>query len=375
MIPIQNIYYMLSYAFQTLNEQGYKRLATEEFHNVADLCSAILCQGVSQQIKRGLGREYIVCSESLSSPRGKLEIAESIKTQSLQRKQLVCTYDDFSVNSYMNRIVKSTMMLLLKNNIDTKRKKLIRKLLVYFSDVESLDIYNINWNIQYNRNNQTYHMLISICWLVVKGLLQTTSDGSTKLMDFFDEQRMCRLYEKFILEFYRKEYDDIEADSPRIDWQVDDGFIDLLPVMQSDIVLKKDDKMLIIDAKYYSHSTQVQYDKHTLHSNNLYQIFTYVKNKAFELTEKGVTVSGLLLYAKTDEDIVPDNEYRMSGNMIGARTLDLNMEFEGIKEQLDLIAEKYLYSRAKVRREIAGSLLGAVPYDITFEQSRNLRKF
>ena len=333
---------MLSYAFQTLNEQGYKRLATEEFHNVADLCSAILCQGVSQQIIYDDKMQIVTFNgqqlSNVPAVNGKLEIAESIKTKSMLRKQLVCTYDDFSVNSYMNRIVKSTMMLLLKNNIDTKRKKLIRKLLVYFSDVESLDIYNINWNIQYNRNNQTYHMLISICWLVIKGLLQTTSVGSTKLMDFFDEQRMCRLYEKFILEFYRKEYDDIEADSPRIDWQVDDGFIDMLPVMQSDIVLKKDNKILIIDAKYYSHSTQVQYDKHTLHSNNLYQIFTYVKNKAFELTEKGVTVSGLLLYAKTDEDIVPDNEYRMSGNMIGAITLDLNMEFEGIKKQLESIA-------------------------------------
>ena len=45
-------------------------------------------------------------------------------------------------------------------------------------------------------------MLISICYLVVKGLLQTQSDGTIKLMDFLDEQRMHRLYEKFILERY-----------------------------------------------------------------------------------------------------------------------------------------------------------------------------
>ena len=38
MIRIQNIYYMLSYAFQVLNEQGYKQVATEEFDNVAELC-------------------------------------------------------------------------------------------------------------------------------------------------------------------------------------------------------------------------------------------------------------------------------------------------------------------------------------------------
>ena len=83
MIPIRNIYYMLSYAFQVLNEQGYKNLATEQFDNVAELCAAILSKGVSQQLKRGLGREYIERSESLSSLRGRIEVSESIKTQSM----------------------------------------------------------------------------------------------------------------------------------------------------------------------------------------------------------------------------------------------------------------------------------------------------
>lgn len=39
-----------------------------------------------------------------------------------------------------------------------------------------------------------------------KGLIQTTTDGQTKPMDFFDKQRMRRIYEKFILEYYRKEH-------------------------------------------------------------------------------------------------------------------------------------------------------------------------
>ena len=106
----------------------------------------------------------------------------------------------------MNRIIKSTVELLLRSDISKARKKELRKLMVYFGDVEPIDLYTVNWNIQYNRNNQTYRLLISICYLVVKGLLQTNSDGSTRLMDFIDEQRMCRLYEKFILEYYRKEY-------------------------------------------------------------------------------------------------------------------------------------------------------------------------
>ncbi len=59
MIRIQNVYYMLSYAFQVLNEQGYRQVATEEFENVTELCASILIKGLSSQIKRGLGKEYI----------------------------------------------------------------------------------------------------------------------------------------------------------------------------------------------------------------------------------------------------------------------------------------------------------------------------
>ena len=342
MIPIKNIYYMLSYAFQILNEQGYKNLATEDFDNAGDLCAAILIRGITYQLKRGLGREYISETDTISAIRGKIEITESIKNQSMIRSQMVCTYDEFSVDSPLNQIIKSTVMLLLKADISKSRKKELRKLMVYFNDVSVVDVRSISWAINYNRNNQTYRLLITVCYLVVKGLLQSKSDGSVKMMDFLDEQRMCHLYEKFILGYYKKHYSPrITASASQIEWALDDGISNMLPTMQSDIMLsyKKGDidKTLIIDAKYYAHTTQVQYDVHTLHSNNLYQVFTYVKNKA----TKGGEVSGMLLYAKTDEEIYPNNEYHMSGNKITVRTLDLNCDFEEIAAQLDSIAKNH----------------------------------
>ena len=342
MIPIKNLYYMLSYAFQILNEQGYKKLATEEFDNAGDLCAAILIRGISNQLKRGLGREYISETETIAAIRGKIEINESIKNQTMIRNQMTCTYDEFSVDSALNRIIKSTVMLLIKSDISKQRKKELRKLMVFFADVSLVDVHAINWSVNYDRNNQTYRLLITICHLVVKGLIQTKSDGSVKMMDFLDEQRMCHLYEKFILEYYKKHYyPQITASASQIAWALDDGIGTMLPTMQSDIMLYQkqgdNNKTLIIDAKYYAHTTQVQYDVHTLHSNNLYQIFTYVKNKA----TKGGEVAGMLLYAKTDEEIYPNNEYQMSGNTITVRTLDLNLPFEEIAVQLDGIAQNY----------------------------------
>jgi 5-methylcytosine-specific restriction enzyme subunit McrC len=81
------------------------------------------------------------------------------------------------------------------------------------------------------------------------------------------------------------------------------------------------------------------YNTRTLHSHNMYQIFTYVKNMD---TANSGSVSGVLLYAKTDEEIVPDNEYIMSGNRICVKTLDLNTEFTNIDEQLNALAEGML---------------------------------
>lgn len=341
MIPIRNIYYMLSYAFQVLNEQGYRKIATEQFHNVADLCAAILIKGISSQLKRGLGQEYVSKTETLSALRGKIAVSESIKTMTMLRNQMVCTYDEFSVNSRMNQIIKATVKLLMYANISKERKKELKKQMLFFGEVTEIDLNTIDWNIRYDRNNQTYKMLISICYLVVKGLLQTKSDGTVCLMDVLDEQRMCRLYEKFILEYYRKEHPEITANASQISWQLDNNINDLLPVMQTDIMLGRGNRILIVDAKYYSHTMQKQLDTYSIHSGNLYQIFTYVKNKEVELADKPHVVSGLLLYAKTDETLLPNQTYQMSGNKISVKTLDLDCDFEKIAEHLDAIVEEF----------------------------------
>ena len=337
MIRIQNIYYMLAYAFQILDQQGYAGCATEAFENIADLLSAILVKGVEIQIKRGLGRAYTEETQPLSGLRGKISITESLKQQTLIQ-QLVCTYDVFSVDSYMNRILKTTMELLLRADLPRARKKKLRNLLLYFQEVGTLQPRLINWNVRFDRSNQTYRMLLSVCYLVLKGLLQTTTDGSVKCMQFLDEQRMCRLYEKFILAYYKRHYPQLKATAAQIPWALDDGMDFMLPVMQSDIILTCGNRVLIIDAKYYSHTTQQRYNAHNLHSQNLYQMFTYVKNKA----AAGGEVSGLLLYAKTEDDRTLDFTYQMSGNRISVKTLDLDCDFAEIARQLNGIADSLM---------------------------------
>lgn len=341
MIPIQNIYYMLAYAFQALTPQGSCYVSAETFANTADLFAAILIRGISVQIKRGLTQEYISCTEPLATPKGQLNLTESVKTKSILRQRLVCTYDEFSINCKINQILKSTILLLMKANIAKERRRAMRKLLVYFEEVDTIPLSSVNWHMRFHRNNQSYRFLMGVCYLTAKGLLQSGQDGRVRVMDYLDEQRMCRLYEKFILEFCRREYPHLTPSASKIDWQLDDDMGDLLPEMRSDITLSQGNRVLIIDAKYYANILQMQFDVPKIHSANLYQIFTYVKNKEAELANSPHEVSGMLLYAKTDENLLPHRQYRMSGNRIAVQTLDLDCDFSEIAHQLGEIVEEY----------------------------------
>ena len=336
---------MLSYAFKILNEREYRKIEAESFDNAADLLSEILIIGVSKQIKQGLVKDYIEVTVTTSSIRGKINITKSINSQSFIKKQLNCTYDEFSQNCYLNQILKSTMNLLIKAEISRERKKKLKKLLMYFDDVDLIDLKSINWKIRFNRNNQTYKMLINICYLVVNGLIHSEVSGEQKLMDFLDDQRMSHLYEKFILNYYIKEHPEIKTSAPQIDWQIDEGVDFLLPKMQTDVTLEHENKILIIDAKFYSSNTSQNYGKNIHRTGNLYQIFTYVKNKEVEMQGKDIEVSGMLLYARTIDIIQPDSDYVMSGNRISVKTIDLNQEFNVIKDQLDFIVSEYLIKK------------------------------
>lgn len=344
-IFIKNIYYMLSYAFTTLNQGGYENVAAEEFENMHNLFAAILAKGIGRQLKQGLYREYLNRKEDVTVVRGKIDMPGTIQKRLARKRALTCEYDELSENNLLNQILKTTVMLLLRHaKVDQEYKSDLKREMLFFSNVDTVDPTMINWaTIRFQRNNNTYRMLISICQLIIEGMLLTTESGEYRLNSFIDGQRMSRLYEKFILEYYRREYPQIAVSASQISWALDNGVGTFLPVMQTDIMLSTDSRVLIIDAKYYSHTMQTRYSVNTLHSANLYQIFTYVKNKDAEYKKQNHVVAGMLLYARTDELIQPDNDYQMSGNRISVKTLDLNRSFLEIKDQLNSIVETFFY--------------------------------
>ena len=342
-IQIKNIFYMLSYAFQALRKSNFAQIAAEEFENIHDLFASILAKGIAAQLKRGLYKEYSEVSEDSPVLRGKLEMNGTIEHKLNTRRLLPCTHDEFSENNILNKILKSTSVVLLSHpNVKRQHKVELKRLLLFFSSVDEVELKKVSWQaLNFSKNNQNYKMLMNICYFVAQGLLISDGSGKFKMADFLDDGQMSRLYEKFILEFYRYHFKNIYANPTQIAWDVDDGIIEFLPEMKTDIMLRYKGKTLIIDAKYYTRTMQYNplYNSATLHSNNMYQIYSYVKN--YDTNHNG-DVAGMLLYAQTDEEVQPDKDYMISGNKISVKTLDLNQEFQFIAKQLRDIAYDYL---------------------------------
>ena len=339
-ILIRNIYYMLAYAFQELRQNNYAEIDGEDFDEIYDLFAEILTRGISFQLKQGLHREYIHRRESLNTIRGKIDINETISQRTRNSNQVACEYDELSEDNIYNRILVTTVNILLKHSRVKKCRKLaLKRLMLFFSNVQSIDVKSIHWNtLRFDRNNRNYRMLLYICYFILDGLLMTTEDGQYKMREFSDEH-MNRLFEKFVLEYYKRHHPKLNARASQVEWNIEKELSteSILPIMQTDIMLTMGERTLIIDTKYYGSSLQSQFDKKTIHSGNLYQIHTYVTEYDREHSGK---VDGMLLYAKTKEAIVPDGQMKMAaGNTIYFRTLDLNQEFKAIELQLNKLIE------------------------------------
>lgn len=337
-ILIRNVYYMLAYAFQQLRQNNYENIAVEEFENVFDLFAEIILRGVSSVLKQGLHRDYISQHDDLTALRGKLDINGTIHNKMQHQQRVACKYDEFAEDNLFNQILKGTMTILLQHaDVKPKRKNVLHNVLMFFTNVSSIQMETVRWSmLRFDHNTQIYQMLLYLCYFIQQEYLLTTDSGEYRMHSFSDNN-MCRLFEKFILEYYRKHHPELHAEAGRIEWNINKELSDtsILPIMQTDVMLHFPDRTLIIDAKYYGQTLQEHFGKHTLHSANFYQIQAYVNN--LDRQHKG-NVDGMLVYALTQEDFTPDSHVVFKdGNVFYFKTLNLNQKFSEIKKQLDLL--------------------------------------
>ena len=251
-----------------------------------------------------------------------------------------CTYDEYTDDTYMNRIIKTTASYLISapdNEVDSANKSILKNLLPFLDSVELLDIHNIDWNrIRHHRNNGSYRFLMAVCYMVLKGkLLSEIANREIRSADLLDSQALYALFEKFVLNYYKFHHKELHPDAPCVSSGIEDAPA-ILPGLYTDIVLTGSQTVLIIDTKCYGKILSTQYEKDILCPAHRNQIFGYVMHGADKWPTK--SVSGMLLYALTDRDEELSTSWKELNHGFCVRTLDLSQPFEAIASQLEAIA-------------------------------------
>ncbi|WEV58397.1 hypothetical protein OZX67_06090 [Bifidobacterium sp. ESL0728] len=343
-VVIKNIYYMMTYAFKALKFKQYSKLQTEDFETIDDLMAAILAIGLSTQRKRGFEREYQPRCEWLHDIRGRIDMADTARLKMGGSNEISCVYDDLSADTYKNRILKTTARLLIdKPGVDTARRHDLKRCLIGMGDVQFADVRRVDWaRLRFDRNNASYQLLMNVCRMVLERQLLTQSQGTRKMSEYDSQRQLSNLYEKFVLKYYQQRFAGEQGMTIRakeINRRIESDEPTFLPTLQTDVTLHQGDKTLIIDTKCYGQILQAHFNGKIYRPKHINQIQSYVLHEAYGNDDE---VSGMLLYALTDNDNEHDETWRELGHRFSVRTLDLGQNFRDITAELNDIVERWM---------------------------------
>lgn len=336
-IPIQNIYYLLCYAWNKLDERDILDVPVEDCNKIIDLLAKVLTSAVTHLLKRGLDRDYIEHHEDRSTLRGKVAIYPSLRRNLFVHGRAHCHFDDLHYNILHNQILKTTIRkLILCKALDLDLKD---QLVLLYRRLHGIEEINLNLkafrSVHLHRNNCFYDFTLQICELIYENSLVAEGTGDTIFRDFIqDEGRMRKLFEEFVRNFYRIEQKEFIVGREDICWlaeEVSVGAKAFLPIMRTDISLESKERKIIIDTKFSKDTLQEYFGKKSVKSENLYQLFSYMMNCA---CKGGVHehCEGILLYPSVDS--TPPLHYRIHGHNVSVLTINLNQDWRGIHRDL-----------------------------------------
>lgn len=339
-IPIRNVFYLLLYAWDRLEQAELIKIAAIPETQYVDFFARVLADGIAVTLRRGLDRGFLQREEAVAGVRGRLDLGTTIKRLLPLRAQAWCRFDELEHDTLPNRILRSTLRKLLAvPDLAADGRERLRASDAILGDVHVIRLRKDTFRrVQLHSNIAHYGFLIDVCQLINENLMADDQPGSVRFRDFRrDDRQMAALFERFVFNFYRREQSTYSVGREQIRWRdVSGSTADLqyLPVMNTDVVLSKPGRKVIVETKYYGEAL-VRRHKTTVRPAHLYQLFAYMQNS--RTPGDRTTIDGMLLYPAAEYHF--DLRYRLGVHAIRVCTIDLAQDWRTIHENLLQLAQ------------------------------------
>ena len=156
-------------------------------------------------VKKGIKSDYVALEENLNFLKGKLNINEQIKRNSIHKERFYVGYSEFLSNIKINRIIKTTLKFLYKKSNSSKNQQKIRELLFIFDEVLECEDYK-NFFAKLVMNRQVKHYEQTLLWCKIFLLNNSFTPHKGDDLAFALLFDMNALFESYVGNFIKKSF-------------------------------------------------------------------------------------------------------------------------------------------------------------------------
>jgi 5-methylcytosine-specific restriction enzyme subunit McrC len=337
----KNLLYMLAIAGDVpIRSRDVARL-TSRRAPLSETLAAIFADRLLRELLRGLERNYLLREENLRTYKGKLLLSRHIAKNAGHRERFYCSFDEFSDDTFMNRVFKAACKVLLGATRTPHTEDTLRHCLLVLEHVQDITSTSYLFDrVVINRQNERFRDVFNFCRLILSGKSPTAQAGQESSFTLLFD--MNQVFERFIAAFLKKRvlvnmqnyqlYPQARTQRRHLMHSVRGGVLPLKP----DLLLRNPSGChLVIDTKW-KRLTGAKGGRGGISNADLYQLYAY--------TQRYGCQQSMLLYPKvsgiSEQDFhALDENGKASGQRVGVRFVQINRNLHSESERRELANE------------------------------------
>ncbi|CAA6824760.1 MAG: Unknown protein, partial [uncultured Sulfurovum sp.] len=300
-------------------------LSTTKNKNIYELFITMFVESVDKLIHKGIKSKYLEKEENQAFLKGKIQFNQHIKQNYIHKERFYVQFDEYMPNRVENRLIKSTISLLLKKTRNYENKKKLRQQLFIFDEVDfsfnhETDIKKVNLH----RGMEQYTMPIKFSKLFLTHQSFTSLRGKENVFALlFPMEKVFENYMEFILENSKEALGikEVLVNGGKNEYFLSSEDCNMTR-LEPDYLLKMEDdkKDIVTDAKWKileeKEDKKKDCNKVSISSNDVYQIFSYLnfyecQNTAFLFVPKAEIEDEIELCYQFDNNQTTDKKIKV----------------------------------------------------------------
>ena len=252
-------------------------LSTTKNKNIYEMFIKLFIDSIDMLIHRGLKSEYILNKGNQQFLKGKLKFNEHIRKNIVHKELFYVEYDEYQQNRVENRVLKSTLQLLLKKSRDSEYRKALRQQLFVFDEVSLSYTYQTDFSkINIHRGMEHYALPLRFAKVFLLNESFTSLRGKEDVFALlFPMQTVFEKYMEFVLENSKEKLgiERVLVNGGKNEYLLECNMARLQP----DYLLEmKNGEKIICDAKWkVLENSEENKCKINISSSDVYQVFAY----------------------------------------------------------------------------------------------------